>query len=54
MLDKKIFVVYISVKGTYLAYSCEQTVEVTSLRHRAFYSLICGSRKSKHLSLIHI
>jgi len=25
------FIIYISVKGTYLAYSCEQIVQVTSL-----------------------
>jgi len=27
----KFFIVYISVKGTYLAYSCEQIVEVMPL-----------------------
>jgi len=31
ILDKKFFIVYISVKVTYLAYSCKQIVEVTSL-----------------------
>ena len=27
----KLFIVYLWVKGTFLAYSCEQIVEVTSL-----------------------
>jgi len=31
ILDKNFFIVYISAKGTYLAYSCEQIVEMTSL-----------------------
>jgi len=30
-IGPKFFIVYISVKGTYLAYSCEQIVELTSL-----------------------
>jgi len=30
-LDKKFFIVHISVKSTYLAYLCEQIAEVTSL-----------------------
>jgi len=31
ILDKNFFIIYILVKGTYLAYSCEQIVQVTSL-----------------------
>jgi len=30
-IGQKFFIVYISVKGTYLAYSCEQTVKEPSL-----------------------
>jgi len=30
-LDQIFFIVYISVKGIYLAYSCEQIAEVASL-----------------------
>jgi len=30
-IEPKFFIVYISVKGTYLAFSCEQIVEVASL-----------------------
>jgi len=30
-IKQKFFIIYISVKGTCLAYSCEQIVQVTSL-----------------------
>jgi len=36
---QNLFIVYISVKGTYLAYSCEQIVELTSLEFMIILAL---------------